>query len=164
MADENRIAVFLGEFDYQVKEIDQIYEVLQSRTSEVPKRPMPDEVIESIGYWLHNLYCAYEDLFKIVCSFWENNISSASGYHTSLLKRMVFGIEGIRPALLSEESFRILDQLRGFRHVFRHAYSHGLEKERINALLNKLKSSRSTIENDLRSFRQAVISSREGVR
>ena len=114
---------------------------------------MPDEVIESIGYWLHNLYCAYEDLFKIVCSFWENNISSASGYHTSLLKRMVFGIEGIRPALLSEESLQdTRSNFEAFRHVFRHAYSHGLDEERIAALLNKIKSSRSTIENDLRNF------------
>ncbi|MHB8204210.1 MAG: ribonuclease toxin HepT-like protein [Desulfomonilaceae bacterium] len=158
MADENRIAVFLGEFDYQVKEIDRIYEVLQSRTSEVPKRPMLDEVIESIGYWLHNLYCAYEDLFKIVCSFWENNMSSASGYHTSLLKRMVFGIEGIRPALLSDDSFRVLDELRAFRHVFRHAYSHGLEEERVMILLNRIKSSNPIIKKDLASFRQAVVS------
>ena len=133
MVDENRIAVFLAEFDYQTREIDRIYKIIQTRTPSDAKNPMPDEVVESIGYWLHNLYCAYEDLFKIICSFWENNITSDSGYHTSLLKRMVFGIEGIRPALLSEESFRILDQLRGFRHVFRHAYSHGLDEERIAA-------------------------------
>ena len=158
MADENRIAVFLAEFDYQVNEIDRIYDIIQTRISPAPKNPMPDELVESIGYWLHNLYCAYEDLFKIVCSFWENNISSASGYHTSRLKRMVFAIEGIRPALLSDDSFRVLDELRAFRHVFRHAYSHGLDEERIAALLNKIKSSRSTIENDLRSFRQAVVS------
>lgn len=105
MADEKGIAVFLGEFDYQIREIDRIYEIIQTRMRPDVKNPMPDELVESIGYWLHNLYCAYEDLFKIVCSFWENNISSASGYHTSLLKRMVFGIEGIRPALLSVTVF-----------------------------------------------------------
>ena len=111
MADEKGIAVFLGEFDYQIREIDRIYEIIQTRMRPDVKNPMPDELVESIGYWLHNLYCAYEDLFKIVCSFWENNISSASGYHTSLLKRMVFGIEGIRPALLSDDSFRVIDEL-----------------------------------------------------
>jgi hypothetical protein len=158
MVDENRIAVFLAEFDYQTREIDRIYKIIQIRTPSDAKNPMPDEVVESIGYWLHNLYCAYEDLFKIICSFWENNITSDSGYHSSLLKRMVLGIEGIRPALLSEESFRILDQLRGFRHVFRHAYAHGLDEERILILLNRIKSSNPVIEKDLAKFRQAVVS------
>ena len=74
------------------------------------------------------------------------------------LKRMVFGIEGIRPALLSDDSFRVLDELRAFRHVFRHAYSHGLDQERIVVLVNKMKSSRSIIENDLASFRRTVTS------
>ncbi|MDA8408572.1 MAG: hypothetical protein M0T73_17155 [Deltaproteobacteria bacterium] len=158
MVDENRIAVFLAEFDYQIREIDRIYEIIQTRMPLDAKNPMPDELVESIGYWLHNLYCAYEDLFKIVCSFWENNISSASGYHASLLKRMVLAIEGIRPALLSEESFRILDQLRGFRHVFRHAYSHGLDEERVMILCNRIKSSNPIIKKDLACFRQAAVS------
>jgi hypothetical protein len=158
MVDENRIAVFLAEFDYQTREIDRIYKIIQLRTPSDTKNPIPEEVVESIGYWLHNLYCAYEDLFKIICSFWENNITSDSGYHSSLLKRMVFGIEGIRPALLSEASFRLLDQLRGFRHVFRHAYSHGLDEERILILLNRIKSSNPIIKKDLEHFRQAVVS------
>jgi hypothetical protein len=158
MVSETKIAIFLGEFDYQVKEINRIYEIIQTRTPPNHKNPMPDEVVESIGYWLHNLYCAYEDLFKIICSFWENNISSNSGYHTSLLRRMVFAIEGIRPALLSKDSLRVLDELRGFRHMFRHAYSHGLDEERIIILLNRIKLSNSMINKDLGNFRQAVAS------
>lgn len=158
MVDENKIAVFLGEFDYQVKEINRIYEIIQTRTPSVQKNPMPDEVVESIGYWLHNLYCAYEDLFKIICSFWENNITSDSGYHTSLLRRMVFAIEGIRPALLSEDSLRVLDELRGFRHMFRHAYSHGLDEERIVILLNRIKLSRQITQKDIATFRQDIFS------
>ncbi|MCL5124553.1 MAG: hypothetical protein M1511_08670 [Deltaproteobacteria bacterium] len=67
MADEKGIAVFLGEFDYQISEIDRIYEIIQTRMRPDVKNPMPDELVESIGYWLHNLYCAYGDLFKIVC-------------------------------------------------------------------------------------------------
>jgi hypothetical protein len=156
--DEKKLAIFLGEFDYQVKEINRIYEIIQTRTPSNPKNPIPEAVVESIGYWIHNLYCAYEDLFKIICSFWENNISSSSGYSTALLRRMVFAIEGIRPALLSEDSLRLLDELRGFRHMFRHAYSHGLDEERILILLKRIKSSNPTIKKDLANFRQAVAS------
>ena len=158
LVSETKIAVFFGEFDYQVKEINRIHEIIQTRMPLNPKKPMPDEVVESIGYWLHNLYCAYEDLFKIICSFWENKISFSSGYSTALLRRMVFAIEGIRPALLSQDSLRVLDELRGFRHMFRLAYSHGLDQERILILLNRIKSSNPTIKKDLTNFRQAVAS------
>ena len=40
-------------------------------------------------------------------------------------------IEGVRPALISMESYQYLDEIRGFRHVFRHAYSYGLDDERV---------------------------------
>ena len=158
IVDEKKLAIFLGESDYQIRQINRIYEILETRMPLNPKKPMPDEVVESIGYWIHNLYCAYEDLFKIICSFWENNISFSSGYSTSLLRRMVFAIEGRRPALLSQDSLRVLDELRGFRHMFRHAYSHGLDEERILILLNRIKSSNPTIKKDLGNFRQAVAS------
>lgn len=36
----------------------------------------------------HNLYCAFEDLFKIVAETFENHIQDKSKYHQELLKRM----------------------------------------------------------------------------
>lgn len=41
---------------------------------------------------------------------------------------MTLHIEGVMPALLSEETFKILDELRSFRHLFRHAYELKYEK------------------------------------
>ena len=45
------------------------------------------------------------------------------------------GIAGYRPALIDEELYRLLDDFRGFRHTFRHAYAFELdwEKERLVA-------------------------------
>jgi hypothetical protein len=55
--------------------------------------------MESLGYQLHNLYCAFEDLFKIVSETFENHIQDKSKYHQELLKRMTISIEGVRPPL-----------------------------------------------------------------
>ena len=46
-------------------------------------------------------------------------------------------IKGIRPNLISDETFKLLDELRGFRHVFRHAYAYELDAERIIKLSAK---------------------------
>jgi uncharacterized protein YutE (UPF0331/DUF86 family) len=65
-------------------------------------------------------------------------------------------IEGVRPALLSEENFRNMDELRGFRHVFRHTYSYGLDDDRVAFLLRKVMKNKKTILNDIETFKQKV--------
>ena len=133
--EERKLALFLADFDHQVSQIEKIYDGLAAKSNEFANKKASSESFESAGYWLHNLFCAYEDLFKIVSAFWENNIDDSGSYHKSLLRRMLLTIEGVRPAVLSEASFNLLDELRGFRHVFRHAYSYGLDGERVVYLL-----------------------------
>jgi hypothetical protein len=54
MVDEKKLAIFLGEFDYQVRAINRIHEILETRTPSNLKNPIPEALVESIGYWLHN--------------------------------------------------------------------------------------------------------------
>jgi uncharacterized protein YutE (UPF0331/DUF86 family) len=156
MDPQKNIAVFLSEFDYQVDQISNIYEQLETKLMSAGEKPLSTETVESIGYWLHNLYCAYEDLFKIVAGFWENNLTSDGQYHVNLLKRMILKIKDIRPSLLSKESHNALNELRSFRHVFRHAYSYGLDDERVLHLLRKTVAHRSMILNDIADFRNKI--------
>ena len=150
------LALFLADFDHQVSQIDKIYEVLSARANSLSTDTVSPQNVESTGYWLHNLFSAYEDLFKIVAAFWENNISQSETFHKSLIKRMLLNIEGIRPALLSEASFHHLDELRGFRHVFRHAYSYGLDDERVIYLLNKVLKNKTLVLDEIKSFKEKV--------
>jgi hypothetical protein len=122
----------------------------------IEKQRFTVEAVESAGYWMHNLYCAYEDLFKLVAGFWENSLTANGEYHINLLKRMQIEIEGVRPALLSMDGWRSLNELRGFRHVFRHAYSYGLDKERVSALLRKILDQKDIVISDLLTFRNTV--------
>ena len=71
-------------------------------------------------------------------------------------QRMLVEIEGVRPGLLSSSGYRLLNELRGFRHVFRHAYSYGLDNERVNALLRKILDQKDIVISDLQTFRNTV--------
>ena len=156
MEPRKQIVVFLAEFDFQVGQIERIYGSLKKKVAAIEKQRATAEAVESAGYWMHNLYCAFEDLFKLVAGFWENSLSTNGEYHIHLLKRMLIEIEGVRPGLLSSAGYKILNELRGFRHVFRHAYSYGLDKERISALLRKVLDSKDIVINDLQTFRNTV--------
>jgi hypothetical protein len=116
--EEGQIALFLADFDHQVSQIENIYDLLEKKTTVLSKKRTAPESVESSGYWLHNLFCAYEDLFKIVSAFWENSIVNDGASHRTLIRRMLLNIEGVRPALLSEKSFQHLDELHGFAMHF----------------------------------------------
>ena len=154
--EETRISIFLADYDLQVDQIKKIYERLGAKHESLTKKHRSPERVESCGYWLHNLYCAYEDLFKIVSAYWENNIGDDGAFHKTLIRRMLLSIEGIRPALLSETSYRHLDEIRGFRHVFRHAYSYGLDDERVLHLLNRVLKEKDNVLGDIQDFRADV--------
>ena len=156
MEPQKQIVIFLAEFDFQVRQIDSIYGSLAKKVVAIEKQRVTVETVESAGYWMHNLYCAFEDLFKLVAGFWENNLSANGEYHIHLLKRMLVEIEGVRPALLSNAAYKYLNELRGFRHVFRHAYSYGLDDERVSALLRKILEQKDIVMSDLQAFRNTI--------
>ena len=139
--EKERLAVLQAEIKAQIQEIAGIYTRIEDRTkwgTDLNLSPSPNRnkaAMESVGYQLHNLYCAFEDLFKIVAETFENHIQDKRKYHQELLKRMAISIEGVRPRLLSQECFLLLDNLRSFRHLFRHAYSYELDERKLKIVL-----------------------------
>ena len=67
-----------SEVTAQLREIDKIFQEITKRENKAKEDPM---VLESLGYKLHNLYCAFEDLFKILAKHFENHIQDLSKYH-----------------------------------------------------------------------------------
>ena len=95
-----------------------------------------------IGYHLHVLYGLFENLFEQIAEAFENNIGDKAQWHAQLLKRMALDVTPIRPAVISQESYIHLNELRGFRHLFRNAYLLQFDPDRLNIVLrhaNKLK-------------------------
>ena len=145
--EENSIAILKAELEAQVGEIEKIYARLDERSKEKGKA-----AAESIGYQLHNLYCAWEDLFELVAKTFENNIHDRGRYHLELLKRMTLAIEGVRPALLTQEVFVLLNNLRSFRHFIRHAYSYDLDENKVRIVLMDAMKLRDLYQNDISIF------------
>ena len=80
----------------------------------------------ALGYTLHSIYTAMENYFLLVSKAFENNHSSDS-WHKELLQKMKLELPGIRPRVLDSELARKIDELRGFRHVFRSLYDDRLD-------------------------------------
>ena len=149
--DEERLVILKAELNAQLSEIEDIYKKLEDRRKKRGKAG-----IESIAYQLHNLYCAFEDLFKIVAETFENHIQDKTKYHMELLKRMTVSIEGVRPQLLSQESYILLDNLRSFRHFFRHAYSYEIDVRKVRIVLDDADKLREMFKKNVEIFLESL--------
>lgn len=138
-----------SELDAQIKEIERLFSDVDDR-KKGSKRSKAK--LESLAYKLHNLYCAFEDLFKTVARHFENQVEDIARYHKELLKRMGLKIEGVRPALLSEDAFKFLDELRAFRHFFRHAYDYELKYEKVRPVIESADKLRGLYKADIERF------------
>jgi hypothetical protein len=65
---------------------------------------------------------------------------------------MKLEIERIRPRLLQDKTHSLLDELRRFRHFFRHAYGMVLMPERVNPIMECAIQLEELFKDDLKNF------------
>ena len=73
-----------------------------------------------------------------------------------MLRRMQLEIEGIRPVLLSAETAADLDELRRFRHLFRHAYTADLDSDKVADLAAKAMGIQRDFARDFEAISDAL--------
>ena len=65
-----------------------------------------------VGYKLHNLYNAFENVFRNVARTFENTLEERAGWHAELLRRMRLDLTPVRPPLIDADAYDKLDELR----------------------------------------------------
>lgn len=104
-----------------------------------------------IGFYLHNFYNACENIFINIAKVFENQVDEAS-WHKDMLKRMKLAIEDIRPPVISDDLYFLLDDFRSFRHVFRHIYSTELDWEKEKIVADKFEETVKKFKQEINSF------------
>jgi hypothetical protein len=148
--DPVQLSTLIAQIEDQLSRIAAVYQTVEARASALRQ----DEVvtIEGMAYQLHNLYNACEDLLKLVATSFENHIDDQSDWHRGLVQRMSLNIAGVRPALLSSDVLPHLNQLRAFRHFFRHAYNTPLSLPRLQLVLDDARAAHPLLQRDVTAF------------
>ncbi|MBU0701527.1 hypothetical protein KKE26_09615 [bacterium] len=106
----------------------------------------------AMAYALSGIYSCFEDQFSKIARVFENRVENLASWHKELLKRMRIEVPDIRPTVISRESFAILDEMRGFRHVFRSSYMFTLDVERLNLVVNRWQKGKDRVITDVKHF------------
>ena len=113
-----------------------------------------DAYLKATAYDLHGFYGGLERIFEAVASMIDGSVPGGESWHRDLLQQMGREMQGIRPALFSEETGKVMDELRRFRHRIRDIYYFNLVPERIKALVEKLPRLSDEINTSLQDFAQ----------
>ena len=117
----------------------------------LPAEAVSDYDRGAIGYLLHNFYNGCENIFRAIAAFFENDLGAGT-WHADLLRRMRLEIPGYRPAVIDAELYRLLDDFRGFRHVFRNCYSFELDWERERLVASRFRRAAALLHVQVNAF------------
>jgi len=111
----------------------------------------------AVAYLLHNVYCALENAFEQISRTFENNLTVPAQWHRELLAKMFLEIPTVRSAVLPADLRGFLNDLRGFRHLFRHSYDFHLDPEKLNRLVRDWTGTRPKLLAALTRFRDDLL-------
>ena len=136
----------LDKLDLIRKELNLVAKKLELDSEQVPTYDRA-----AIGYFLHNFYNGCENIFHSIAKFFENDLAPDT-WHADLLKRMKLSIPGFRPAVIDENLYVILNDFRGFRHIYRHSYAFELNWERERAVARLLEKTTKMLTKQIHTF------------
>lgn len=144
-----KILVLEGNLRNDLKTLDEIYRRLGRQ---VVSGSESQESLIVQAYRLHNIYNACENMFRNIAVVFENQIDDTRGWHSELLQRMKLDLLPLRPAVIDDNAYEKLDELRRFRHFFRTAYGVSLDAERFAIAQKKALALRDILPEQIEGF------------
>lgn len=131
--EEGGLRVLIGELEKDRQTLDTLIAENKRAQARIQSGARDSLDYAALAYTIHNIYCLLENYFLRVAKAFENHIDQ-DAWHRDLVRRMTIEVEGIRPALLDDETARRIDELRAFRHIFRNVYQTELKSEKVMEL------------------------------
>lgn len=111
-----------------------------------------DYYLDGVALNLHGLYSGLERIFELIAEVIDGEKPTGENWHLSLLKQMASDIPEVRPAVISEKSFHLLNEFRGFRHVVRNVYTYRFDPKKIGRLVDKAAEMLDQVRTELLAF------------
>lgn len=114
--------------------------------------PEQEVYMDSVALNLHSFYAGVERLFELIARHMDRGLPGGETWHRELLKQMARDLEGVRPAVIDEETFLRLDDFRRFRHLVQNIYAINLMPDKMRGLMEALPALWSTLKAELMAF------------
>ena len=123
------------------QELDRVARVVaEAERGAVAFRSVSPSLLElrGLGDVIHDFYTGIERIFEKVAPELNGGVPAGPAWHRELLDNMTLDLPGVRPALVSAETARVLEEFLRFRHLFRNLYGFEIEWSRLRPLLERV--------------------------
>jgi hypothetical protein len=140
--------------EHLLEELEEIGQVIDRIKEGLQKLEQTHDSLyaDSIALNIHGFYNGLERVFEQIANEIDVNLPHGGQWHHELLLQMGKEIQGVRPAVLSEQILNELDEYRSFRHVVRHIYSFKFNRTIIKPLATGVEALFEQISKELRAF------------
>lgn len=150
--DKTVIDTLTSEVEFSLKQISGLNEKLNINISNLDEHAH----LVTAAYHLSGIYSCLEDIFFKIAKVFENRVENPSSWHRELLERMRIEVRNIRPRVISEETYPLLDEMRRFRHVFRSSYMFSLKRPQIELLAKQWEEGKKTTVKEINKFLKTI--------
>ena len=153
MMKNDRIPNLKAELLKTLKQLDRTINYYREFRKDFPKDDTDNKKYDLVilSDILTDYYTCLEMAFVRISKFFENNLEQ-DRWHKHLLEKMTLEIPGIRIAVLSDNSYRLLDEFLRFRHFKRYYYDYNYDEDRMEFLEKKFNQSLPLVMEDLKLF------------
>lgn len=106
----------------ELVELDQVVNRLREAWQRA-QRSGDDFYLDSVALNLHGFYSGIERIFERLAETLDGSLPKGENWHQALLAQMSKEVPGIRPAVISRQGFKRLDEYHGFCLVVRNGYT-----------------------------------------
>lgn len=131
--DSDRLLLLVGEIKESLVVLSHINGLYSSysKTFATEMRDIRDAVL--LADILCNTYTCIETILFRISRVFENHLDP-NQWHKELLRKMHIDVPNIRKAVISRDSYQLLDELRRFRHFKRYYYDFDYDWSRLDYL------------------------------
>lgn len=99
------------------------------------RRSGDDYYLDSVALNLHGFYSGLERIFTLIAETIDGSLPQGENWHLLLLQQMTKETPRMRPAVISDDVSRRLNEYRGFRHVVRNVYTYRFDPVKVEKLV-----------------------------
>jgi hypothetical protein len=145
------IRTLIGELESSLsvlKRISEFYDGFMQK-SESAGRSVENAIVLSDVFVSY--YTCLETAFLRISQFFENALDQRR-WHRDVLKKMTLTIRGIRRRVISDTSYRDLQELLRFRHFKRYYFEFDYDWDRLELVRTKFLSVRSRMPKEIETY------------
>lgn len=136
------------------QELDEIQRIL-ARVKEGwarATRSNDEYYLDGVALNLHSFYSGMERIFTQIAETIDGRVPGGENWHQVLLQQMMDEVPRVRPAVISTETGRRLNEFRGFRHIVRNVYAFKLDAEKMEKLVLSAQDVFRQLNSELTAF------------